>query len=336
MSVDILEVASAQSLALQLRQPPKLALPQLLCPFEPAIHADAGDIQRRSVEWAGATGLARGEKAQSRLRAAKIGHLAARGTPEGDRAVVQIAADWTTLFCLLDDHLERLPSPAAVTGCLARLAVLLRAGGAPGEDPMEIACADLHARLSAVTGPARISRVADRVDELFAMFSREARVRAAGAIPALGPYVLMREITVGVHVELELGELACGIELSEPTRKLPVFRSLRRKTCNLVGWANDIFTYEKELRAGEGTNLVAVLARAEGLSLKRALARAAAWHDEEVRSFVALAARALPSAPEEAEAFARALALLRAWVRGHLDWAHETGRYDPGLAASPA
>lgn len=318
----------------ELRHAPGQPARDLHCPFSPAVHAEVEHIQARSVAWAREVGLCASPQAERRLRGAGIGRLPARAYPNGIQSIVQLAADWTTLFCLLDDHIERLAGPDEVAACLAELADLLRDGGDPGPDPLERACADLHKRLLAEAPPGWMSRFDMRVRQLFDAFSWEAAVRRAGVVPALDVYLPMREVTVGLHVEFEIGELACGAALGPRLRNHPALVTLARKASNIVGWANDIYTYEKEISQGEGTNLIAVLAHAEGISLRQALARAVAVHDEEVRSFVALSSALPYVGPGEDERLARHASMLRCWVRGHLDWGKETGRYDPGRSSA--
>ncbi len=333
MNAQLHEVSTLHRLVDELRRGPRRPARDLHCPFEPAVHAEAPDIQARSVAWAREVGLCGSEAAARRLGGARIGWLPARAYPEGELALVQIAADWTTLFCLLDDHIERLDGPVSVNTCLQELSTLLRSGGEPGQDPMKRACADLHRRLLAVAPAGWMARFGERVDQLFEAFTWEASVRRAGVIPSLGVYLPMREVTVGLHVEFAIGELACGAELGPRGRHHPAVVALARRASNIVGWCNDIYTYEKELGQGEGTNLVAVLAAKEGLSLGRAVTRAIARHDDEVRAFMALSCE-LPSLGEgEDEALRRYVAMLRCWVRGHLDWGRETGRYDAARTA---
>lgn len=280
-------------------------------------------------------GLAATPKASARLDAAKIGRLAARANPRGGSALAQIAADWTTLFCLLDDHIERLDGPSAVKECLSSIAAMLRHGGEAGGDPLLRAGADLHARIAEVAPSEAQARFQERVSQLFEAFIVEAEVRRRGAVPDLTAYLPMRQVTVGLYVEFEISELSWGIDLGEGARFHPARGALARMASNIVGWANDIYTYEKELEQGEGTNLVAVLALARGLSLAEAVAAAARRHDDEVRSFAALCDD-LPRIEGEARAELRRYAsMLTAWVRGHLDWARETGRYCPAREPWP-
>lgn len=304
--------------------------PALCVPFASALHPEVELVQARSVRWARDLGLVGEGAGLDRLRRSRIAWLAARAYPRGDVRTLQIAADWTTLFCLLDDHIERLPGAAAVAEELAVLAARLESGASAGDDtPMRRAMLDLRERLLA-EGAEYLRRFQARVRELFAAFVAEAAERSAGRIPDPDGYVPMREVTVGLHVEFVIGELIAEVGLSPIARRHPLRVALARAASNIVGWANDIYTHEKEIQQGEVHNLVFVLAKAEDLALAEALARAVEMHDREVEEFVALV-RAVEVdvriADADRDALRRYAAMMTAWVRGHLDWGRETGRY---------
>lgn len=302
--------------------------PELHCPFASHIHPDADSIHLRSLAWAARVGLASSPAEERRLDAAKIGTLVARAHPSGALPALQIAADWTVLFCLLDDHLERLPSPSTVARTLARLSSALRHGtSGRANDPFERACLDLHARLAHMANPAARARFEAAVERLFEAFCVEAEARSKGRPPSLAAYLPMREVTVGIYVELALGEIVEGIELSEAARHKLSRLGLARAASNLIAWANDVYTYEKEIASGDPNNLVSVLAETEGLDLGRAVQTVVEMHDAEARAFDAVTA-ALAAVGCDA-GLVRYAEMLRAWVRGHLDWGRETGRYRP-------
>jgi 5-epi-alpha-selinene synthase len=309
----------------EIARAPLPRIPRLYCPFEAGVHPEVAAVQTQSVAWAEEVGLVSGERARARLDASKIGWLVSRAHPHGARGPLQLAADWTTLFCLLDDHIERIEAPAAVAAYLAELFATLRGAPVWGRDPMQRAMADVRRRLAALATPVATMRVEKRVRELFDAFALEAEVRATREIPGHALYLPMREVTVGIHVELALGELVDGIELPETARTRGAIPDLARRASNLVGWANDIYTFEKELRAGEVCNLVAVIARTRSVGIEEAVSRAAAMHDDEARIFDALSGDEATSS--RSEGCRRYAALARRWVRGHLDWARETGRY---------
>jgi len=105
-------------------------------------------------------------------------------------------------------------------------------------------------------------------------------------------------------------------------------QELELVTCHAVGWANDIFTYEKEVESGEVHNLVAVLMDSEALPVYESVSHARFLHDQEVRSFLAAQARLRSSEIVDTDVDAH-LKHLRHWMRGHLEWATLTGRYRP-------
>jgi hypothetical protein len=298
-------------------------VPELHCPFAGAIHEDDDAVNAATLAWAREVGLVDAQRA-GRLAASKIGSLVARAYPRGAREPLQLAADWTTLFCLLDDWIERLESTAAVARTLAAVhAALCHGVPANAASPLERAAADVGARFARLASPAQRRRFDARASQLFQAFAHESEVRASGRPAPMRAYLPLREVTVGLYVEMEIGEIVDGIELSADARAAAERVGLLRSTSNLVGWANDIHTYEKEVREGEPNNLIAVMV-AEGMDLGSAVARAVAMHDAEARSFAARAAE-VGSDPE----LRRYADTLRAWVRGHLDWSRETGRYRP-------
>ena len=302
----------------------------LAAPGAPALHAEVARVQTASVAWACEFGLIDASQVE-RLARARIAWLPARAYPRGQVLALQIAADWTTLFCLLDDAIEREADPVAVSRRLERLLAIFEPGVHAGDEPMQRACVDLRERIAA-TGRERLARFTARLRELFAAFVVEAQARAQGTIPGLAEYLPLRAQTVGLYVEFELGEIADAIVLTAAERASAERTSLARLASDLVGWANDIYTHEKELRAGETHNLVFVLAHAEGLSLATAAQRAVQMHDAALLRFAALAEATARGASPAMRGY---VAMLQAWVRGHLDWGRETGRYAGEEVAVP-
>jgi hypothetical protein len=273
-----------------------------------------------------------------------VGWLVARGFPTAMRHGLQLAADWTVLFCILDDYIEKLPTAAEVEAYLQHLLDLFRADGTgdagSSADPFALGMMDLRRRFLMMASASHVMRFADRLEELFASNVTEARNRERAQIPDVAAYLQLREITIGLHVLFALAELLEGFSLSDRTRAHPALQRLATRTCNIVGWANDLFTYEKEIIQGEMHNLVLVLMNERPLTIAEAVEETIALHDNEVRSFLQEVEQ-LPSFGVANEGVQRYVTMLTCWIRGHLDWAHETGRYRPfeeqtiGLAAAP-
>lgn len=305
-------------------------IPELYCPFDPAVHPQAANVHTESVAWARAMGLARDDRHVQALHKAKVGWLVGRAFPVADHIpALQIAADWTTLFCLIDNHIESIRGPALSHVYLTGLLGVFRDGAPPLiVDPFAQAFADLRERMLAVGVPAWIDRFAEQLERLFRTFVDEAKYRHMDAVPELIKYRKMREVSVGLYFGFRLGELTDGISLPPAAREHPVVRSLESKAAYIVGLANDIYTVEKEMAKGEVNNMVLVLMHEEHLDLNTALTRAAAVHDAETREYAALAAR-LPSFSPEVDAnLRRYVEVLSSMISGHRTWARETGRYE--------
>ena len=260
---------------------------------------------------------------------AKAGWLVARAFPTAIPQGLQLVADWTVLFCVLDDHIEQLGSADEVAAYLQHLLGVLR-GDAAGshDDPFAAGMRDLGQRLRVMAPPRHVTRFVDRMAELFAGNVAEARNREHAQIPSLASYRQLREVTIGLQVMFALAEVLEQFTLPEFVRDHPALQRLAARTSRIVGWANDLFTYEKEIIGGQIHNLVLVLMTERGLPIAEAMAAAVALHDDEVRGFLREVAQ-LPSFGIADPCVQRLVEMLRCWIRGHLDWAHETGRYRP-------
>lgn len=302
--------------------------PVLFCPIDSALHDEVESCNEMTVAWAKRFGLVT-ESTMPRLRAMKTGSLAARFHPNVSSGSLNLVADWFTFLCLLDDWVEGFEDIDDAAVALAKIHAL-SAGpaieNALAIGPVELAAADIFARLQPLASPAQSSSFAACLKHLFDCYIFEVKSRAAMRPLAPALYMPMRVQTSLFPAAAAIGIVVERIELSkEPSSGAALFQAeLLEIASNIGGWQNDIFTYEKELRVGEIHNLVVVIAEAEALDLPAAIAKAIGMHDAEVRRFIAFAANGLKSVDRNSSRYA---AMLTAYVRGHLDWAHETGRY---------
>ncbi|MFY0531315.1 terpene synthase family protein [Nannocystis pusilla] len=184
-----------------------------------------------------------------------------------------------------------------------------------------------HARAAGAQLDPRFSACVER---LFKAFVDEAKYRAAGVVPAFASHNKIRQITVGLHTGFLLGELTEHIFLPPDVLEHESVRALERTASTIVGFANDIYTVEKERAKGEVNNTVLVLMHEDGLSFDAALARTVQLHNIEMREFERLVAD-LPSFDEDIdEQLRRYVQVLIHFIAGHDDWARSTGRYHPG------
>ena len=247
------------------------------------VNTHVSTAQRRSVEWAERFSLIQGEKQRHHLNGSKIAWLVGRAFPKASLEGLQFASDWTTLFCLLDDRIED-PGlhPIQASTLLAQWLEAFRRGET-SQDPISNAFVDLHHRLK--FSAQSFSLFLSRLEELCLCFSWEAIHRRQGVTPDLETYLHMREISVGLYAEFALSGLIDGFELPAQLLDDPQIQRLMSLASRVVGCANDLFTYEKELQQGELHNLVHVLMTRQQLTKEEAVDRAIQIHDAAVREF---------------------------------------------------
>lgn len=309
---------------------------ELYCPFAPAMSRHADAVQRHTVGWVRRFALLPDESAYKKFEAAGLGRLVGRTHPHAECEQLQLISDWHAWLFLRDDkgdESEAADRPYELsTADNHLLDVLEGAQAASSEDPLAHALYDLRGRLVAclrenalpVAWMRRFVRV---VREHLEATLWEASNRARGIPPDVATYVRMRPLTGGLAIITELVEIIEGRHLPIELREHDAVRRLTTASHNIVCWANDVISLEKELRNGEVNNLVVVLSEVEGITLREAADRVVDLHNAEMGTFVDLAAR-IPTFWPEADANLQLyISSLRARIRGVLDWSSESSRY---------
>jgi hypothetical protein len=306
---------------------------ELYCPFALRENPAGSTAQRDSVEWALEHGLVSRGAELEQLRSACLGELAAYTHPEVPPDLLTLAAVWTTLFCAIDDRVESSRVGAlALSRYLSEVLAAYRGSTQEGSDTLARGFGHFGKRLRELTGAPVADQFGAELERLFTAYVWEEINRQNEATLDYSAYRLMRVTTIGLRLQFLFSQAVCpwGAPSSGAVAHL---LELEQVTCRVVGWANDIFTYEKELAAGEAHNLVAVLMRTERLPVREALMRARSLHDEEVCIFLRIQARLREGEPTD-NAAEYHLCHLRDWMRGHLHWAGRNGRYRPGTLAA--
>lgn len=317
------------------------ALPELYCPFPPALSPHAGAVHGATSKWARRFGLASGGSVLRRIEVGKLGFLAGRFHPEAPRDELQLVSDLYLWMFLRDDRCDESElgeDPELLASTDSRFLDILGGARPRGEDdPLGHALHDLGRRVvSKAPSALWLRRFVRSVRAHFDSTLWETANRAEGSTPDLATYARMRPVTGGMHVDACLIEMTRRMVLPSDVLGHPAVRYLTRASNNAVCWANDLFSLEKELKSGDVHNLVVVLRDAHGLTLPEAVERATEMHDAEVGGFLEAESR-LPSFGAAIDAnLERYLSGLRARMRGNLDWSLESGRYAARATREPA
>jgi 5-epi-alpha-selinene synthase len=305
--------------------------PLLACPFPSAINPYASQAQHATIDWARRLHLLRRDAAYRRLERVQYGMLMARAYPSAAPATLQIATDWSTWLFLLDDQCDEAGighSPEQLAGLHTRLLDVLH--GVPphqDEEPLVHGLWDLYVRLGAYATEGWLRRFSDSVGMYFTANIWEATNRQRSLIPDAESYRAKRPYTSAVYPCLMLIELTDDLRLPSAVYDHSDVQRLALMTNNVISWANDIISFEKERRQGDVHNLVLILAHEQQLTLQAAVEQVAALHDAEIHDFIALAAQLPTFGPAIDADLQRYVAGMRFWMRGNLDWSIGTARY---------
>jgi hypothetical protein len=313
--------------------------PELYCPFPSALSPHAAQAQEGSTAWARRLHLLQRESAYKRLSRLQYGMLMARAYPAAPPEILQVITDWCTWLFLLDDQCDEAGighDPGQLRQFHARLLDLL-SGTAPDPraEPLAHGLWDLHIRLLTHAPEGWLARFRRSVAQYLAANVWEATNRRDRQVPDFATYRAMRPYTSAVYPCLLLIELAESLRLPADVHDHATVQVMAQMTNNVISWANDLVSLEKERQNGDVHNLVIILANEEQIPLSAAVERVVELHDAEVRAFITLSERLPPFTPAVDSALSRYVLGMRFWMRANLDWSLAAVRYR-SAAAQPA
>lgn len=310
-----------------------ITIPQIYCPFSSQISPFADTLQQRTLDWVRRFELIAGEHAWRRLENSKFGRLAARAYPNASLDKLEIVSAWNTWLFVLDDQCDEWglgKNPARLAVLHDRCLEILN-GNDPNEGDVALVHAihDIRKRIEALMPLAWLTRFMQSAAEYFESTQWEAENRQNNTWPDSETYIRMRPYTGGLLTDIDLVDLTESISLPLTVRKHPVIIELIEITNNVVCWSNDIISLQKEHRQHDMHNLVLIIEHHQALGIQQAVNRVSEEIENQVRRFMALEST-LPGFGTEIDAdVAKFLAVMRAWMRGNLDWSFESGRYLP-------
>lgn len=263
-----------------------------------------------------------------RVRRGGVGQLVGRFYPHAGRADLELLADYIFFLFMWDDFCDEgaARSEPQVFCERNRHALAAFTCGALGDDAPALAhmLVALYDKLRARMSGAWLCRFAVDTQDWLEATVWEASDRRAGTRPSVDVYVRQRRFASAIHPCLDLIELAAGIELPIAVRSDPDFIELGGRANNIIGWTNDVFSFEKEAGSQELHNLVLVLANARRLAQRDALEQAIGMVNGELAVFAALGERLRQRHGAPLHAYVDGCADL---VAGNLDWSMTAPRY---------
>lgn len=312
-------------------------LPDIYCPFPQRTSPHVGLTRGHLDIWTRRTGLVHRASARRRFEQADFGAFVGMVYPTASSEHLDLVADWFVWLFLVDDqlddgHLGR--SPDRVREVVARMRSVVDGTvpvPLPDEEPPAavVALADLWERTIPGAAPHWRTRFAwHLITYLTTATTWEAGNRADDVVPSEETYIAKRRHTGAIHVCMDLIEIVAGIEAPESIHNDPRFITALEASCNVVCWANDVYSYEKEQVLGEIHNLVHLVRHHRGFGKQQALDHVCARIATETERFLAAEDELLEMYPQLSAMLVPYLDGMRSWMRGNLDWSRQTPRYN--------
>jgi 5-epi-alpha-selinene synthase len=311
-----------------------MQLPSLYCPFPEAINPYAAVVDRQVIDWVRRWSTP-DAPSYNDLPALHLGRLAARTHPTASYEALQLVADWCAWLFLHDDFCDESQfsrQPDRLAAWHEQLLTIM--DDTPARTPetgLIAGFTDLWRRTTSTAPQSWTARFRASVGSFFAASTWEATNRRQGQAPDVSTYMLQRPFTSGMYMYIDLIDAVYDFAL--PPVILAHLQHLREHTARAACWVNDIVSCPKELARGDQHNLVIALMAHGEMAPADAVLQAAAIHDREVRAFL-IAEAQLPVWDDATHSEVRRYcSILRAYMRGNLDWTTQAVRYRVAAAS---
>ena len=309
-----------------------IELPVLYCPFPSAINQHCEAAYQHTFEWVRSFNLLE-ELAFQKLFAANFHILIARAYPNVSLKALEILTDFMYWGTLLDDVFEKTSTSKQLEILeleQVRLLDILKGAELTEADmPAAFAWRDIVQRLHQLPCVTLewMLYFEKHMEDYYQAVRWEALNNSQGIMPDIATYIEIRQLVFGIYPFLDMILIADCIPLPPEAIERPVVKRMVLAAINAMAWANDIFSFKREIKEGMLQNLVVVLQHKYQIPLEKALKHAIELHDAQVQNFIDLSVQ-LPSFGAEIDSnLQRYVLALRFWMRGHVDWMIESPRY---------
>jgi Terpene synthase family 2, C-terminal metal binding len=327
------------------RTDPVQDVPEIFCPFPFAVNPHVESPREHLADWVRRTGLVSGESARVRFEQADFGWFVAMVHPTADLTRLNLVTDWFAWMFLVDDQLDDGAigrSPQEFRQIVATMRAVLEAPE-PGAHtdaawPSVVSSlADLWSRTTAYSTPTwrrRFVRHLELCLSTAAVWETDNRVR--GIVPDEATYIRNRRHTGAIYVCMDLVDIVSDLDIPDALHADPRFAAALDSACDVVCWTNDVYSLEKERSLGEVHNLVCVVQHHRDLTEAQAVVHVREAISARTRAFLTEEAALLRAHPEHRVVLVPAVAGMRSWMRGNLDWSSQTQRYRPPAGTATA
>jgi hypothetical protein len=312
------------------------AMPEFYCPIAPAASSALAEANAQVLAWADRFELYLDRRQRDYLARAQFPLFPGRSMPDADPQLLPLAGKEVMWLQSFDDvYSDEKPGGTplheyiVLLGKLARILEEPRADLLPG-NRWAAALRDLRLDVEVHSSVAQLDRWVRAHIDYFDGLLWEAVNRAEGRSPGMDDYVTMWLKQSGVYPCIAFTDLACGYEVPANGWLDPRVRMLREMTAAIIGWDNDLTSYNKEAMRAEQygfpaiQNLVAVIAEERGCHVAEAATLVSAMRNHAMARFLDMRERVVADSDPATSRYVHGLAQ---WIRGYLDYSALSPRY---------
>ncbi|BCL26683.1 hypothetical protein GCM10017557_15420 [Streptomyces aurantiacus] len=308
----------------------EVELPPVFCPLESAVHPHVRQIEKRAVEWIGASGMCASEREKAWVVATHSADFYARFTPAAEDDDRLLAATlWVYWGFGFDDvRCDSGPlsgRPAQFNALAGQVQRACETGLAEPADRYARALQDVMRRFRSFAPPTQVTRFVHAHRAWLSGVAWQIGNQAAGRMPALDEFLALRLLSAGGHPTFALLELATGAEVPDREMNRPAVLALTEMAIMVASLDNDRYSLHKELIRGHtDQNIYTVLMAGRSLSLQQAVDEANKLRDRILRRFLELHDVVRPTAGADLSVYLQGL---RHGIRGNNEWGQRVPRY---------
>lgn len=313
-------------------------LPGLYCPFPSILNQHVVKADRHTTLWVKRYQLVTNEDTWSYYHKQRFTWMVARMFPTADLNALSIAADLNTLLFVLDDQFDEHGEGSAMIKQRVQFEQLvhsligimknnrqisLEKGG-----PVLSAVSDFWKRIRKLGNLGWQVRFIESLQQAFAANLWRIEQVSRGQLPTLEEYIKWRPFFSGASFFAHLLEAIEAFSLPDYVFLDGTVKKLILLCSNTICWANDLFSFNKELEQGDEMNIVMLIRNTEGCTIEEAITAAVKIHDEQVRQFEHLSAKLPSFGPATDAQLARYIHALSVMMKGNIEWSvKDTARY---------
>lgn len=328
-------------------------LPDFYMPYTARVNGHLERSRRYCLEWAGQMGMLDpppggvGIWDEENLALFDFAHCAARIHPDASGPQLDLSSAWLTWETYGDDYFPAVFGPtrnmAGAKVFNARLPQFMPldcSATPPPANPVEAGLADLWMRTAASMTIGGRRQFRQAVESMTTSWLWELANHIQHRIPDPLDYIEMRGHTFGADLTMSLARITKMGEVPAEIFGTRTLRALQNSAVNYATFANDIFSYQKEMEfEGELHNIVLVTQKFLDIDREQSVEVVNNLMTSRMRQFEHIIATELPVIAEEfqletvaREALAEYVVGLQDWMAGILDWYRASGRYpEPAL-----